>query len=88
MNVSDLHQVDIFYYIATHFELILHEIYHEITGLTAQDVILDVGCGDGRVLVTMAKVLGCRGIGVDISEVRLISLCSDIITLEFPREHI
>jgi len=32
-------------------------------------VILDVGCGDGRVLVTMAKVLGCRGIGIDISQV-------------------
>lgn len=34
------------------------------------DVILDLGCGDGRVLVTMAKVIGCRGIGVDISQVQ------------------
>jgi len=33
-------------------------------------VILDVGCGDGRVLVTMAKILRCRGIGIDISQVR------------------
>lgn len=33
-------------------------------------MVLDVGCGDGRVLVTMAKVLGCRGIGIDISQVR------------------
>lgn len=41
-----------------------------ITGLTADDVILDVGCGDGRVLVTMAKVLASRGIGIDVSEVR------------------
>ena len=37
--------------------------------VTSDDVILDVGCGDGRVLVTMAKILGCRGIGIDISQV-------------------
>ena len=33
------------------------------------DVVLDIGCGDGRVLVAVAKVLGCRGIGVDVSQV-------------------
>ncbi|CAB1117522.1 unnamed protein product [Ectocarpus sp. CCAP 1310/34] len=38
--------------------------------LSADDVVLDVGCGDGRVLVTMAKVLGCRGIGIDVSQHR------------------
>ncbi|CAM9411097.1 unnamed protein product, partial [Hapterophycus canaliculatus] len=39
-------------------------------GVMSDDVVLDIGCGDGRVLVTMAKILGCRGIGIDISEVQ------------------
>lgn len=47
------------------------------TGVTAKDVILDIGCGDGRVLVTTAKVLGCRGTGIDISEVGFaLSFCT------------
>lgn len=45
----------------------LDPIFYE--DIQQDDVILDVGCGDGRVLVTMAKVLGCRGIGIDISQV-------------------
>jgi SAM-dependent methyltransferase len=32
-------------------------------------VILDLGCGDGRVLIAAALARGCRGVGVDISEV-------------------
>ncbi|CAM9241391.1 unnamed protein product [Pylaiella littoralis] len=40
----------------------------QMSDLRSDDVVLDVGCGDGRVLVTLAKVLGCRGIGVDISQ--------------------
>lgn len=47
-------------------------------GLSAGDVVLDVGCGDGRVLVTMAKVLGCRGIGIDVSQVAPIKYSSGI----------
>lgn len=46
--------------------------------LSADDVVLDVGCGDGRVLVTMAKVLGCRGIGIDVSQVVSIKYCSSL----------
>eukprot|EP00903_Cladosiphon_okamuranus_P006290 g6169.t2 len=40
----------------------------QMADVRSDDVVLDVGCGDGRVLVTMAKVLGCRGIGIDISQ--------------------
>ncbi|CAN0372274.1 unnamed protein product [Ectocarpus sp. 12 AP-2014] len=49
----------------------------QMADLSADDVILDVGCGDGRVLVTMAKVLGCRGIGIDVSQA-CISSAEDI----------
>ncbi|CAN0217959.1 unnamed protein product, partial [Phaeothamnion confervicola] len=36
-------------------------------GVTVSDVIADVGCGDGRVLLAAAAVIGCRGIGIDVS---------------------
>lgn len=30
------------------------------------DVLFDLGCGDGRIVITAAKELGCRGVGIDI----------------------
>lgn len=35
--------------------------------LSSADILLDLGCGDGRVAVAAAKWTGCRAIGVDIS---------------------
>lgn len=34
--------------------------------LAASDVLADLGCGDGRVLIAAVKRYGCRGIGVEI----------------------
>ena len=31
-----------------------------------QDVVFDLGCGDGRVVITAAQKFGARGVGVDI----------------------
>jgi ribosomal protein L11 methylase PrmA len=36
-----------------------------------QDVVYDLGCGDGRMVVTAAKRYGCRGIGYDIDPERV-----------------
>ncbi|MBN2328003.1 MAG: class I SAM-dependent methyltransferase [Candidatus Omnitrophica bacterium] len=36
------------------------------------DVIYDLGCGDGRIVVTAAKEYGCRGFGFDIDPERII----------------
>lgn len=38
----------------------------QLVGITADDVVLDVGCGDGRVLLHLASTVGCRCIGTDI----------------------
>jgi len=38
--------------------------------LTASDVLADLGCGDGRILIAAVKHYGCRGIGVEIDPVR------------------
>ena len=37
-------------------------------GITKDDVVLDVGCGDGRSLLHLASTVGCRGVGIDIDE--------------------
>jgi SAM-dependent methyltransferase len=35
------------------------------------DVVYDLGCGDGRIPITAAKVYGARGVGVDIDPQRI-----------------
>lgn len=35
------------------------------------DVVYDLGCGDGRIVITAAKNLGARGVGIDINPVRI-----------------
>ena len=39
----------------------------EVAGVTKDDVVYDLGCGDGRIVVTAAKKFGCRGVGFEIS---------------------
>eukprot|EP00899_Mesostigma_viride_P003475 jgi/Mesvir1/13128/Mv24061-RA.1 len=34
-------------------------------GITAEDVVYDLGCGDGRVVITAALKYGARGVGVE-----------------------
>ena len=35
------------------------------------DVVYDLGCGDGRIVISAAKDLGARGVGIDINPVRI-----------------
>ena len=44
-----------------------------IAGTGPQDTVLDLGCGDGRIVIAAAKNFGARGIGVDI-DARLVAL--------------
>ncbi|KQT09445.1 class I SAM-dependent methyltransferase [Ramlibacter sp. Leaf400] len=37
----------------------------------ASDVLYDLGCGDGRIVVTAAKERGARGVGIDIDPQRI-----------------
>jgi SAM-dependent methyltransferase len=43
----------------------------EIAKVTRDDYVMDLGCGDGRMLVTAASRYGARGFGVDINPVRI-----------------
>ena len=35
------------------------------------DVVYDLGCGDGRIVLTAAKVHGARGVGIDLDPQRI-----------------
>ncbi len=35
------------------------------------DVVYDLGCGDGRIVITAAKQYGARGVGIDIDPQRI-----------------
>ncbi len=39
--------------------------------VNADDIVYDLGCGDGRFVITAAKVFGARGVGIDIDPVRI-----------------
>jgi predicted RNA methylase len=37
-----------------------------LAGVTRDDIVDDLGCGDGRIVIAAAKELGARGVGVDL----------------------
>ena len=43
----------------------------KLAKVTKDDVVLDLGCGDGRIVVTAAKQFGARGVGIDIDPKRI-----------------
>jgi uncharacterized protein (TIGR03000 family) len=43
----------------------------EMAKVAKDDVVFDLGCGDGRMLVAAAKSLGARGVGIDLDPQRV-----------------
>jgi SAM-dependent methyltransferase len=43
----------------------------ELGNITESDLVYDLGCGDGRLVITAAMKSGCRGIGFDIDPQRV-----------------
>jgi len=43
----------------------------ELAQVTKDDVVYDLGCGDGRIVVTAAKKFGCRAFGFDVDPQRI-----------------
>ncbi len=43
----------------------------EIAGTNKNDIIYDLGCGDGRFVITAAKKYGAHGVGIDIDPERI-----------------
>jgi SAM-dependent methyltransferase len=42
-----------------------------LAGTARDDVVYDLGCGDGRIPIAAAKLYGARGVGVDIDPRRI-----------------
>ena len=40
----------------------------ELASLSDKDVLYDIGCGDGRIVITAARRYGVRGVGIDIDK--------------------
>lgn len=40
----------------------------ELASLSGQDVLYDIGCGDGRIVITAPRRYGARGVGIDIDQ--------------------
>jgi SAM-dependent methyltransferase len=43
----------------------------KVAKVTKDDLVYDLGCGDGRIVITAAKQYGARGIGIDIDPDRI-----------------
>ena len=43
----------------------------KLAGVAKSDIVYDLGCGDGRIVIAAAKTYGARGVGIDIDPVRI-----------------
>jgi precorrin-6B methylase 2 len=43
----------------------------KLAGLKKTDVLYDLGCGDGRIVIAAAKTYGAHAVGIDINPVRI-----------------
>lgn len=56
-------------YVPTPYEVVNEMI--RMAGVEKDDILYDLGCGDGRIVITAVKNTGCRGVGIDINPVRI-----------------
>ena len=56
-------------YVPTPYEVVREML--KLAQVDEDDVLYDLGCGDGRIVITAAKEFGCRGVGIDIDPQRI-----------------
>jgi len=56
-------------YVGTPYDVIDKML--DVGSIRKGDVVYDLGCGDGRIVVAAAKRFGCRGVGYDINPLRI-----------------
>ncbi len=56
-------------YVGTPYDVIDKML--DVADIKQDDVVYDLGCGDGRIIVAAAKRFGCRGVGYDIDPQRI-----------------
>ncbi|MBM3806900.1 MAG: methyltransferase domain-containing protein [Acidimicrobiia bacterium] len=50
----------------------------QVANVTKNDVVYDLGCGDGRIPITAAKKYGARGVCVDIDPQRIEEITANV----------
>lgn len=63
-------------YVGTPYDVISAML--EMADISRDDVVYDLGCGDGRVVVMAAKRYGCRGVGYDIDPERVTAAVENV----------
>jgi tRNA A58 N-methylase Trm61 len=56
-------------YVGTPYDVI--DAMLDTASIGRSEVVYDLGCGDGRIIVAAAKRFGCRGVGYDIDPQRI-----------------
>lgn len=56
-------------FVATPMEVVAKML--EVAEVTSEDIVYDIGCGDGRIVVMAAEKYGARGVGIDIDPDRI-----------------
>ena len=56
-------------YVPTPYDVVNRML--ELAGVTRDDVVYDLGCGDGRIVITAAERFGARGVGIDYDPERI-----------------
>ncbi len=56
-------------YVPTPHEVVAKML--ELAKVTKDDLVYDLGCGDGRIVVAAAKKFGCKAVGFDIDPKRV-----------------
>ena len=57
-------------YVATTKEAV--QMMLKLADVKKSDVVYDLGCGDGRIVIAAAKIYGARGVGIDIDPRRIL----------------
>jgi SAM-dependent methyltransferase len=57
------------WYVATPHEVVDRMLYE--AKVRPADVVYDLGCGDGRMVIAAAKQFGTRGVGIDLDPARI-----------------
>jgi SAM-dependent methyltransferase len=57
------------WYVPTTNEVVDRMLY--LANVKPLDVVYDLGCGDGRIVIAAAKKYGARGVGVDLDPARI-----------------
>lgn len=50
----------------------------ELAELTEDDLVYDLGCGDGRIVISAALQRGCRGVGFDLDPERVMEARANV----------